>query len=196
MNRSYLLAIAIFLVVLTFGVYSLNNNKDNFNKKDHLSTIDKSTTLKDLIALEKAQKCIFKDGQLFIANGKIRGDFLGKTHMLVVDEANYIWSDGETTGVKTSSNIDATPNPEVATPEAGVSGTTKIDYNEKDDYECENWIVDNQMFELPKGVVFQDLSKQTKSINPKSDENSAQCGYCETLEGESRTQCLKALSCN
>lgn len=196
MKKNYIIAIVVFLLVVSFGVYSLNGKKTIQTENVKSQNTRSQKSLKDLLSLGKPQKCLLENGTIFMSDGKVRSDFSENSHMLVLNNTSYIWSDDQKSGIKTTFDIDSTPNPEAATPEAGARGTANFDFNSQNDYNCENWSEDLSIFELPKGVTFQDMSKLVNPVKPAGDSNSAQCGYCETLDGDSKTQCLKALSCN
>lgn len=165
MKKSYLIAVIVLVLVLSFGVFFINGKKTTNNEVAKPTQNNVSQSFKDLFDLGKIQKCSFDRGTIFMANGKVRGDFSENSHMIVDGTISYIWTDDQKTGIKTTFDLSATPNPE---------GSTNFDYNQKGDYKCEDWDEDTSVFDLPKGVSFQDMSKLINPVRPASDSNSAQ----------------------
>lgn len=166
-------------------------------------------SLKDLFAAGISQKCTFSSnegganaqGTVYATSGKSRGDFSsvisGQTinsHMIVDGNTSYVWMDGQKQGF--ISTFDATASE--ITP--GASGETgKVDVNQQADYQCDTWTPDNSMFQRPDGVEFVDMSAliapSTMPGAKGAGGNSAQCAACNSLTGDSKTQCLSALNC-
>jgi len=125
-----------------------------------------SQSLKALIMLGSSQKCQFSDagstGTFYVANGKARGDFTTTadqknvtSHMIMDGTTSYVWSDGQSQGVKMT--IDA-----AAQNSTGTQGKS-VDANKKIDYRCEAWTADSAQFAMPSGVTFIDI----KAMTPK-----------------------------
>lgn len=157
-----------------------------------------SGSIKDLLALGRAQQCTFSDtvtggtdGVVYVANNKVRGDFtatVGGTatgsHMIVDGTAAYLWMDGQTTGFKTV--LDQ------AQPSVAAGQTQQFDANTSVDYSCKAWSVDNAVFTLPSGVTFSDPS----ALLPAAPGQGANCAACDSAPADSRAQCRAALGCN
>lgn len=173
-------------------------------------------SLKDLLTSGVAQKCEFSttddsgtsEGVTYISGGKMRGDFSstysGKktlSHMIVDGKTNYIWTDGEKTGFKTTIEDDDSSDIPATDPATGQFSTQGADLDQKADYKCSAWVVDGSYFTPPSNVTFSDLSEMFKA---PSGENpvpgagggaSGQCSVCDSLDGEDKTSCLSALGC-
>ncbi len=212
MNRNVIYAIVVALIVLGIGGFMVLGNKSskpattNQPQAEAASPTPSSEfSLKELIAAGGSKKCTFtlKDntssGTTFIGNGKMRGDFsvnTGKTpiasHMIVDGTTAYIWTDNQAMGFKM--DFSAMEKPAVS----GTPSQSNVDVNQKVNYNCSPWTVDASEFVLPKGIDFKDMSammpKTTGSAggSPTMDK----CSACNSLTGDSKTQCLKALSCN
>jgi len=213
MKKNALIVTAVVLLaVLLGGFYFMNKN----SKK--LSTISNSTTqnsspksLKDLLMSGVAQKCTFSsttesgssDGTTYIASGKVRGDFsmttnskTTKSHMIVDNKTSYIWTDGQTTGFKTTIPDETAATPSSQTTNTTVNNST-ASFDQKTDYKCEAWNVDQSLFALPTGVTFKDMNALLPSMAPTTGgSTNSQCSYCNNLTGDSKVQCLAALKCN
>ena len=169
-------------------------------------------SLKDLLTSGGAKKCTFEyketnsNGSVYIANSKMRGDFQavsnGQTinsHMIVDGTTSYIWTDNQAMGFKMS--MDNMEKPQV-TP--GAQTQSNVDINQKFNYNCSPWTPDASEFVLPKGVDFKDMSTMmpkttgttTTSGGAGTSGSMDKCSACNSLAGDSKAQCLKALSCN
>lgn len=167
-------------------------------------------SLKDLFASGISQKCTFMNnegetntrGTVYAANGKSRADFSSVTsgqtvnsHMIVDGKTNYVWMDGQNKGIKSTFDPNQTSeNPETA-------DTSKdTDLNKEVDYACTPWIPDESLFKIPSDVEFTDMSallipSQSAGSQGSQGKNSSQCAACDSLTGDTKTQCLSALNC-
>lgn len=151
------------------------------------------TSLKDLISKGIAQSCTYSNesstGQIYVSGGKVRGDFdttiegkVTKSHMIVDGSNSYIWSDGSKDGIKMTFDVAATPAANAtSSPVGGFDTAANMNYK------CGVWVADPSMFTLPAGVTFMSFGKT---------DTSSQCSYCDSLTGDSKSQCLTALKCN
>lgn len=117
-------------------------------------------SLVDLFTVGKNQKCEFSDGagnsgQVYIANGKMRGDFSAvlaqgnvTSHMIVEDKVANIWIDGQSQGIKMEFQ---------GTSEVTKQGAQNFDWDEKTNYNCTAWSVDASLFVLPKDITFSSI---------------------------------------
>ncbi len=208
MNKKYLLIGIIALLLLIGGYFVFKKSSPTNSPGNQNSQAPKS--LKDLFTAGIAQKCTFstggdssaQDGTTYIANGKLRGDFVtdidGKstqTHMIVVSNTSYIWMDGQNTGFKSTFNPS-----DYEAAESGDSGkdtTAGLDFNKQADYKCSAWVVDDSLFTPPVDVKFSDFSELMKpaAVTPGEPSSGTQCSVCDSLSGEDKTQCRTALSC-
>jgi len=174
--------IAIVAVVLVLGVggyllWKSQGAKAPSGVQTGTETPSGLKSLKELIAAGVAQKCTFStsnesgssEGTTFVAGGKMRGDFTSvvagkttKSHMIVDGNTNYIWTDGEKTGFKTTFEETESSGGEgtSGSPETTAEGQT--DLNQKVDYKCSAWVTDLSQFAPPSDVQFTDLSQMFK----------------------------------
>lgn len=217
MNKTVIIVIAVLAVLLLGGgafVMSQRSKPESTSTTQN-NTNDTSTTpssaaksLVDLFNLGTAQQCSFSDGStssgtVYVSNQKMRGDFTytvaqGTTnaHMIIDNGTSYIWTDGQTTGLKMK--FDAATAAEDF--DSKVTDNS-VDINQKYDYDCKSWSIDQTKFTLPTGVQFTDLSGIFPSSLPSSgsgttDTKALQCAACNSLPTEAQAACKSALSCN
>lgn len=222
MNKKVILVVAILLLILVgAGGYFFMGQQNSASKKDETAmtaptsapvpTVAKARSMRDLLTAGISQKCTFTlpeaaagEGTIYVNAGKMRGDITmniaGKTqvtHMLVMDQTSYVWMGEDTTGFKMTFDSAS------VTPEAGKTAT-KSNFNpdQTADYNCTPWVSDSTTFTLPKAVKFSDFSAMMapktspaasatgSGVNPSDN-----CGACNYLSGESKTQCLTAMNC-
>jgi len=199
MNKKVLIVIGVVLLLALGGWFYMNSKKANVAPATETATGTQqpsaATSLKDLITKGIAQTCTFTNdgtsGSVYVSGGAVRGDFdtvangaTTKSHMIVKDNSSYIWTDGQTTGIKMTYD----PN---ATPAASASATSgSFDAGANMNYKCSAWLADSGKFTLPTGVTF------TSFTPPSTGATSSQCSYCDSLTGDSKTQCLTALKCS
>ena len=160
-------------------------------------------SMKALLAAGKTQKCTFSNpsdpsntsGTVYIDNGKMRGDFTsttdGKTvqsHMIVMDNTSYMWSDAMPQGIKMS--FDDIQKPQTDSKQA-------VSVNQEVNYSCQGWSADSGTIALPAGITFTDYSAMLKQAAPSGGSaNSQQCAACDQApDAASRAQCKTALGC-
>lgn len=171
-----------------------NNAEENVDTNGFTS---QNVSLKQLLQMGIPQRCAFKqsgmyasEGLVMISGGKVRGDFQSAvdgqaqaTHLIVDGNTSYLWVEGQNTGFKTTFDSNVADDLKENTPDTFAQS---FDANANLDYKCSPWTVDNSVFVLPSNVSFTDLNSQL----------SSQCGMCESLTGDSKTQCLTALKCS
>jgi hypothetical protein len=194
--------IVVVLILLLVGGYFIMKGKSKAPSTTGTSQEESSpSSLKDLISKGIAQSCTYSNegssGKFYVSGSKVRGDFettvegnVTKSHMIIDGNTSYIWSDGQKSGIKMTFDSSATPSGSAATSPAG-SFDTAANMN----YKCSVWVVDSSVFTLPVGVTFMTFGTPT-GVSPETGSNSSQCSYCESLTGDSKTQCLTALKCN
>lgn len=200
--------IALVLVAGIAGIFVLSSRKSNL-ASNISPTVTPTTTeqktlssLRDLLASETPQNCTFlteingtpSQGNVFVSANKMRGDFDSqidgktvKSHMIVADNTSYLWSEGQNQGIKVEFDESDLENADEFAEQA------KLDVNAELDYDCDTWIPDNTVFQIPSEVQFTSLDEMMKALPTGSSE---QCAQCESLTGDSKTQCLTALKCN
>jgi len=168
-----------------------------------------STSLKDLIAKNLAETCTYSNdagsGTVYVNSGKVRGDFevnvsgqIQKSHMIIDGNTSYVWMEGENTGYKMTfdpNQVQPTTAEVTSAPQESFSADRVMNYD------CKPWVVDSSLFTLPSDIKFTEFTvptgmMQVSGASPSAGSNSSQCAYCDSLTGDSKTQCLTALHCN
>jgi len=219
MNRKTIIAIIVIILLALLAWFLLrdksgdsdsttNNSSTSSNGSNGSNGSDtrgstELTSLKDLLALNKNQKCTFSvtdngttsNGTFYVSGGKYRGDFTstvdGKTqtsHMMMQDGTNYVWMDGTNAGFKMKLDDTASAN---------TGAAQSIDPNKDLNYNCENWSVDSSMFKLPSTVQFQDIGAMMPSSSTSGSAGaSGGVNYqaaCAQLSEPAKTQCLNGI---
>lgn len=212
-NKKLIIIAVAILAVLGGGYYFYSSQKGGTGASGTQSAV---SSLKDLIAKNIPQTCTFSDNQggvensgtMYMAGGKVRGDFESKTtdgktaksHMIEDGNTSYIWSDDSNMGFKSTFDSKATSAPgvkDLGTP----SETGSFDASAGMNYKCSAWSPDASKFALPKGVTFQSFGvpsipdKTSTEPGAAAPSNSSQCSYCDSLTGDSLAQCKAALNC-
>ncbi len=214
MNNKKVIAGVILLLVLIIlgaGYFFFSPKKTASPTTENNPVASAPKSLNELLGLGTSQKCTFSSvngsdttsGTVYVAGGKMRGDFTSNvsgqstsSHMIVDGTTSYTWMDGQSTGYK------MTFNPETgATPSATGSQTSQgPDLNQKSDYNCSAWTADSSLFTLPADVKFMSLgdllpTPPSAAGTGTGTSVSSQCSYCDSLTGDSKTQCKSALNC-
>ncbi len=222
MNKNILYAVIGIVVVVLAGIFIMNKPAMGPGGDANTPTPGAQMSLKELLASGGAQRCTFthsvenseSSGVVYVAGGKMRGDFTSvaagqtmQSHMIVDGETSYVWTDAMPQGMKLSFASMET--------QAGSQNKNQsVDVNQKLDYDCSNWAVDQSMFALPAGVTFSDLGAllppggmpsldgkpgtvdPSGGTVPAGSPGAAQCAMCaQAPDEESRAQCLAALGC-
>lgn len=168
MNKT-IIGVVVAVLIVVGGLFIFKGG----DKTTEVANIEKSSpsSMKELLAMNKSQKCTFNDtvetssnsGTTYFANGQMRGDFVSVTsagtftsHMILKGDDMYIWEDVTGQGFKakaTSMTGESAKN----------SGTPDMD--KKVDYECEDWSGDASQFELPD-MKFIDVSAMLQGNIP------------------------------
>ncbi|MCK5466242.1 hypothetical protein KAI56_01955 [Candidatus Parcubacteria bacterium] len=122
------------------------------------------------------------------------GETQKNLYMVSDGESGYVWGDsfiGEMMqGIKIKMD-------EMDSEEEAPAGTEMIDY-EMPVVNCQPWIVDEKMFEIPEGIDFIDpnnLEDMTiKDFDP-SMEMGIDCSLCNSLPTDQVANCLSSLGC-
>jgi hypothetical protein len=127
-------------------------------------------SMNDLLARDKSLECqittidnsVASEGTFFVADEKIRGDFITESpdlegssvsSIIIVDGTMYVWTEigGESFGVK--SQLQTTSETDIQTQEP-------VGLDERVKYSCQKWEpVDQSIFIPPTDVLFQDMSQ-------------------------------------
>lgn len=212
-----IIIILIILILLGVGAYLLMGRSYqpptsqvpvSQNKPTSSGTQTIQGTIKSLLSAGKSQKCTYSSnlesgsvgGVVYIANGKMRGDFVSVTeqtkingHMIVDSGFSYIWTDMNKQGIKMA--IDQKVQP------TGTSANSQTpDINQTFNYTCQTWTEDNSMFTLPSDISFSTFTLpvvQPSGVAPSNNGTSTSvCSACDNLPaGSARDTCKAQLGC-
>lgn len=203
--------IVAVLVIAGGGLYVASKSMRDpqplkIHKDDVVSDGEINTSVRELMMSGSPVTCTFTrtddgmntSGTVYIAGERMRGDFtvesegLGTfvTHTIHSDTTAYVWTDGQAQGHMFTLNADQ----DVEAPHDEQS----FDIDEKVDYSCFAWSVDEGQFQVPTDIEFTDWSEQVQAtVEAQAEVSGIQCSQCEQLPaGVAREQCLAALGCN
>jgi hypothetical protein len=206
MSKNALIAIVAVIVIAAAGWFF-------YTKKGSMMASEKPQTMqsmKELVASGISQKCDFSEpqsntgGTIYIAGGKVRGDFTSQTesgavsgHMISDGTTVNTWMDGMTQGIQSSFTMSEGPG--------NANSQQGLDPDKKTDYTCTPWSADESKFILPAGITFMDVSTMMPGgpnagtgKNPEpgaAPTKTAQCNACDMAPEPQRTQCRQALNC-
>lgn len=186
-------------------------------------------SLTELMKLGTNQMCTFStsnengsmEGTTYIADGRVRTDFNGTDSengptsggMILDSEYMYTWTDQQEKGIKLPvSSMEEMKDTamEYSENEDKPKQPKALDPDEKIEYNCSNWNVDESVFTPPSDIPFTDFSEQIemmKQMMPSgaeeqtmekstgtTDVKAAQCAACDQA-GEGAAACRQALGC-
>jgi hypothetical protein len=218
MNKKTVMIVVIVLILLLgLGGFMLSRKKSPAGMSttspatgEQTQPVTEKKSLRDLLSLGQSLQCTYtlpadsgagtSTGTVYVSGKQMRSDISmdiqGKTtvsHVIVTGDTSYIWVDGQTQGMKMTIDPSATPVPTITGTPQSVDWDSRIDYN------CSPWSVDSAMFELPSDIKFSDFSQMmvlpTGMVGGGSPAAN-NCSVCDSLSGETKTQCLTALGCN
>lgn len=201
MNKTVIGIIIAVLLVGVGGWYFYSSRNSAANKPQLMQS------MKELIASGVSQKCDFSEpqsntsGTIYIAGGKVRGDFTSTSpsgvvggHMISDGTSVHTWMEGMTQGFTSSFDMSGAPG--------GGDTQQGLDPSKKTDYKCEKWSADESKFQLPSGITFVDMSTIMKGPGTGATPavgapptKTAQCSACDMAPEPQRTQCREALQC-
>ena len=201
MTKQYFIYGAAAVVLIGVGLFMLTGAYRGGAGSQ--APIRESGSMADIIAKGGSWKCQVSHaapsgetaGMVYVADGKVRGDFetkipqLGKveTHMISDSSYAYTWTSLMKTGFKTKVTIPtATSTAPRDTPDM---------YHQQYDYQCDSWTSDATFFNIPADITFNEMgaapSPSDGAVMPARVPN---CKMCDSIPaGNGRTQCQAAL---
>ena len=135
-------------------------------------------------------------GVVFVADGKVRGDFNTKnsdgtqieSHMIQDGKFGYIWSGTQGTKIKVDETATASPST--------TDNQQTTDLSKEVDLNCSAWSADSSKFEVPQDVQFSDLSGFTQpQVSPGTTNDSQGSTFCDQLtDPTAKAACLNAIT--
>lgn len=205
-------AVVVILLVLGLGGFFLfsKQSPSTQNQTSNATTGDEKSAMGSLVDLINGGSnvtCNFNTptdengfsnkGTVYISSGNMRGDFVtttdGKvTNMSMIRNGNdnYIWGDEMETGIKmTLSQEDLA---------AETNETSKyVDLNQKLDYKCNPWGVDQSKFNPPSNIKFTDFSKMMEETTKLMEDKkiNIDSSVCDSIEDVgAKAACKSAMS--
>lgn len=142
-----------------------------------------STSLRDLLALGKSQKCVITSsvtdddgtktdtsGTIYISGKKMAQEVMvtstdkemPKINMRMISDGDYMYT--WNTETKAQGMKIKITEPEKGTAENGNPENGSISMDDKLNVKCSSWLVENSIFSIPSDVQFTDLSEMMKNI--------------------------------
>ena len=218
MNKNVAILIGVLIVfIVILGAYSLTKKSpQSSTNQAPVTTEKKSTTqtmqgtLRSLLSAGKSQKCTYSNklksasinGTVYVANGKIRGDFTSGAeqtkvngHMIVDSGYSYIWSDMSKQGIKMAIDLQQQQ------PTGSTANSQTPDINQTFEYKCQGWTEDATMFVLPSTITFSAVTlpgTQPSGATPSGvmTNPAVTCSICDKIPaGSGRDTCRTQLHC-
>lgn len=183
------------------------NNVATENEKSETSKM--SASVKELMKGGKSLECTFsftnveqgatQSGKFYVDGPKARfrsetevtTNSLGQkmeSYMITDGDYAYSWSNiGPKTGIKFNLNESSSIN------KTDKSGQNTENLDQKIDFDCHKWSVDNSKFELPAGIEFTDFEQMMESSSiPTGATNIDVCSICNQIpDAATKAECQK-----
>lgn len=207
-----IIAIVVLLLLLlgAGGYLMLNKNatksteKAPGNSAKPTQAMQSEKSLLDLIKMGQNLRCTFtttvengsSNGTVYVSGQNVRADFAVKisnskemqTSMIKKGDTSYIWGTSmEGKGIKMTLALDK------------VSGNSQanqyVNPNQKVNYNCEPWNVDESLFTVPTDVQFTDMTSfmMPKATGTTTQEETQSSDPCSRLAGDVKIACENAL---
>lgn len=206
-------AAVVILLVLGLGgffLFSKNQTPSTQNQTSNTTSGQGQSamnSLADLLTGGQNVTCEFNSpvdengysgkGTVYMSSGNMRGDFEntqnGKTtkmSMIRKGNDNFIWGDSMETGIK------MTLSPEDLKSETNEA-SKYVDLNQKADYKCNPWGVDQSKFNPPSDIKFTDFSKMMEETTKmmKDKDASVNSSVCDSItDASAKAACKNAMN--
>jgi hypothetical protein len=207
MGIKTIIIVVVALAVAGGGAFYVANKNDGQTNRSGQS-IGENSSINDLLASGENIQCTYSfadedgnenTGTTYVAGERMRGSFtfnsqtegVQTSNMLQDNEYQYVWSDGSNEGFKTK--VEAADS-EDSQPAENADDQQAIDQDQKYDFDCSEWSVDETVFEVPANVKFTDYSsqlEQSRQLQEGVEYN--QRAACEQLSGQAREACEDAI---
>ena len=136
-------------------------------------------------------------GAIYVSGDKMRGDIKmtmktgeGTLEASTIQKDDTIYSWGETPFGPFATKV-------AVQEEDKGKGHSPVDFDDEIDYKCEKWRVDNDKFDLPNDVSFDDINAEMQQINEATEAvTDLQCDACDQVpDPAAQAQCKAALGC-
>lgn len=223
-KKPILIVVAVLILfLLIFAVWYLTNKKttqgtplsqnqpaQNAQKpSEETNSSSVSGNVFDLIKLGKTLKCTYStdtqgtsmSGTSYIAGKNMRGDFEStdptgnkiQSHMISDGTWAYTWTSASPQGFKMNIS-DAESKTSTPSASGSTNGQNLDAFKNNVDFNCNPWIEDASLFQVPSDIKFTDFSESLKNIN--SGGTGATCAACDFAQNETdKAACKKQLGC-
>lgn len=127
-------------------------------------------TLEELLALNRTMECSFvmddhfgiSEGTIYVFGEQVRADFVTKQEgeeqfaVSMIRKDDYVHSWGETAFGPFATSL-------ILEEQQKLDQARMSNFGASTDYECTTWTPVGEIFELPDGIVFEDISERVKS---------------------------------
>lgn len=217
MDKKIIWGVVGLLIIIAIGGFMFFANKPKnqlANSATEENTAEETQTtgsLRELLSGNKNVTCTFayedeqasQRGTVYVAGQRMRGNFMmrqpeaGEVSMSMIQDGEYAYVWGGPMGAKQGTKIKITQADADQQNGATAQNNNAVDLDQKVDFDCQPWVVNNAMFALPSDVTFTDVSAQIQQMQqntqamPKID-----CSACDQAPaGPARDQCRQALGC-
>jgi hypothetical protein len=203
------------LLLVGFGCGKKTAGQDQPASGEKAASVEEFTgTMSDLMKRGKPVHCTYtitrdnttQKGEMFIAGTKARSDMeiaspdtgTQNVHAISLGDDQYVWGMQGKMGTKITMSLaeqEKMAKENKAAYEENSSGAP--DVNEKINFKCAGWNVDDSKFEPPKDIQFQDMTDLFKNFTTGGAGGQVvdMCKICDSLPaGASRDSC-KQSSC-
>ncbi|MCB9805667.1 hypothetical protein H6775_00740 [Candidatus Nomurabacteria bacterium] len=201
--------IIVAVVFVGGGILVFSEDKNGADDNGKMMEEDFAGSVKDLFLSGKNVTCTFSRtdengemaGTVYIkaSEEKVRGDFTLKqsdgnefeTHVINDNQYGYTWGTSPfgTMAIKFDVSEDNKDDTE--------SDDQPFNPDEKLDYKCKSWNIDESKFTPPSDVEFQDFSHEMQMMqDSQASVKNSQCSACDQIpDPNSQAQCRAALGC-
>lgn len=213
MNTKIIVAIIAIIVVGGGAVFFTQNKKTSPQAEvasnsqiaqPEEQVTSQSASVISLLESGKNQQCTFSTvaegsetaGMVYLANGKMRGDFTVKTsemavlsHTIYDGTTSYVWTDTGGDGIKMKVDL--------ATIAEAQQSNRSLDLKQNLQFDCKNWNVDESMFVAPSNVTFSDIAVTTSGTGAETsidvDPKELQKAVCNNIPEPQKSECLAGI---
>ncbi len=173
-------------------------------------TTKTSASVKEMLKSGKSLECTFsstdtgqgatQSGKMYVdgAKARIRTETEVITNSTGVKSEAYMITDGNYgyswSSIDPKAGIKFNLNESSSVNSTDKSGQNTEDLDQKIDFDCHNWSVDNSKFDLPAGVKFTDFDQMMKSI-PTNTTTIDPCSICKQTTDAAIKAACQNLNC-
>lgn len=201
---------ALILLLAAGGFYLFGQSGKTQTPSDNSTTAtendNNSKSLMDLISSGQSQRCTFETsgedgttkGTAYVSGTNARTDIVttvdgkeSEISMIRKGDDNYIWGSDLEQGIKMTLSLD-----ELSKNSQATQYTGSVDPNQKVNFNCMPWTVDDSLFTPPANIKFTDMSAIMEKMKGTTG-TMPNTSVCDSIEDpDDKASCIKALSGN